>query len=226
MNKRVVAVIAAGVLALAGVLVLLTWANDAENRAFEGAELTSVVQLTEQVGAGATAAELDAATQVVEIPTSTVPDGAIRDLADVEGLVTSAQLEPGEVLLEARMVEPGGERDDLGGVPEGLQEVSISLETSRLVAGDLKPGDRVGVMAGYTNPEETVMVKNEVLVMGTNVTDLAEGAQGAAIITLAVDEDTAKKIAHAGLYGSVWLSKQNETTENEGGVIGREDVTS
>jgi pilus assembly protein CpaB len=155
-----------------------------------------------------------------------VPDGAVRDLADVGDLVTSVGLEPGEVLLAARLVEPGEDRPDLGGVPEGMQEISISLETAQLVAGNLTRGDLVGVMAGYVNPEETVMIKDRVLVMATNVSDLAESAQGSAIITLAVDEATAKKIAHAGQFGRVWLTKQNESTKNQGGVVGRKDVTS
>ncbi|MGA8851060.1 MAG: hypothetical protein WB508_05010 [Aeromicrobium sp.] len=225
MNKRVVAVIAAGVLALAGVLVLLMWAKDADRRAYEGAKLTSVVQITEQIAVGTTAAELRAATTTVKIPSKTVPKGAVRTMEDVAGLVTSVPLEPGEVLLAARMVEPGAASGELGGVPEGLQEIAISLETAQLVAGDLREGDLVGVIAGYTNPEETVMVEDRALVMGTNVTDLAESAQGSAIVTVAVDEDIAKKIAHAGLFGRVWLTKQNELTKHEGGVIDRKDVT-
>ena len=225
MNKRVIAVVAAGLLAAAGVLVLLMWAKDADTRAYEGARLTSVVQVKEQVKAGATSADLAAATELVEIPTSTVPDGAVRDLADVAGLETTTVLQPGEVLLESRLVKPGATRADLGGVPEGMQEIAISLETAQLVAGDIGSGDTVGVVAGYTNPEETAIIKDRVLVMGTNVTDLGENAQGAAIVTLAVDEDTAKKIAHAGLFGKDWLTKQNETTKNDGGVIGRKDVT-
>ncbi|MGJ9411379.1 hypothetical protein ACHAAC_01605 [Aeromicrobium sp. CF4.19] len=225
MSKRVIAVIVAVVLAMAGIVVLLVWANNAQTRAYEGAELTEVVQVQQQVPTGATATELAEATKVVEIPSSTVPEGAIRDLSEVAGLVTTTALQSGEVLLEVRMAEPGAATADLGGVPEGLQEISISLETAQLVAGDIAAGDEVGVMAGYDSPQQTVVVRDGVLVTGTNVADLGENAQGAAIITLAVNEDTAKRIAHAGLYGRVWLTKQNETTEHDDGLIEREDIT-
>lgn len=225
MNKRVVAVVAAGVLALAGVVVLLVWASNADRRAYEGAELTQVVQVRGAVEAGTEAADLATATEVVEIPASTVPEGAVTDLATVSGLVTGADLVPGEILLESRMVDPKAAAVAPGGLPKGLQEMAISLETAQLVSGTLQEGDRVGIVAGYLNPEETVFIDDQVLVLGSNIADLGESAQGAAIIRVAVDGEAAKKLAHAGLFGKVWLTKQNDATKPSDGVIGREDVT-
>lgn len=225
MNKRVIAVVAAGVLALAGVALLLVWAKGAETRAYEGAELTQVVRVEKKVPAGTSAADLAQSTSVVEVPASTVPEGAVRNLAEVTGTETTAALEPGEVLLESRLGEPGASRADLEGVPEGLQAITVSLETQQLVGGDLEAGDTVGVIAGYINPEETVMIQDDVLVLGITGVSVDEAASGAATIKLAVTEDVAKKIANAGLFGKLWLTKQNETTKHTDGVVGREDVT-
>lgn len=222
MKKRLIAVITAAVLALAGVIVLLSWAGNADQRAYDGATLTEVVQVTSTIDVGTDAADLVASTEVVEIPSSTVPEGAVTDLGSVAGMVATTTLQPGEVLLASRMAEPDAKEADTGGVPEGMQEISISLETQQLVGGKLENGDRVGVIAGY--PEKTTMLEDDVLVLGTNITDLGESAQGAAIVSLAVDENTAKKVAHAGMFGKVWLTRQNETTKRTGGVIDTDAV--
>ncbi len=225
MNKRLIAVLAAGALAVAGVVVLLVWAQGAETRAYEGAKLTEVVRVEKAVPAGTSATDLVAAVRTVEVPSSTVPESAVRDLAAIGGMETTVALEPGEVLLSSRLAEPGAKRTDLGGVPEGLQEIAVSLETAQLVSGDIEPGDRVGVIGGWVDPDQTVMIDDQVLVLGVSQANIDENAAGAAIVRLAVTQDTAKKIAHAGIFGKVWLTKQNETTKTEDGVIDRKDVT-
>ena len=51
-NKRVVAAIAAAVLALLGIGSLVIYAHDANDRAFEGTQLVSVIRVVNEVPAG------------------------------------------------------------------------------------------------------------------------------------------------------------------------------
>lgn len=219
MNKKVIAVIAAGVLAVGGVSTIALWAKQADDRAYSGAKLVSVVQVQTQVPKGATAAELGTSTKVVELPSSSVPKGAVSDLASVSGRVTTAQLEPGEVLLDSRMVDPSAKGGSIGGVPRGMQELSLSLDGQRLVGGRLEPGDTVGVLVSYQTGNKTKLLLNKVLITRTDFSKLAENAQGSATVTLALTTRQAERVANAAEFGKIWLTKQNEATDT------REDAT-
>lgn len=219
MNKRVIAAVGAAVLALLGVVVLIAWAQGANQRAYEGAELVDVVRVIDVVPAGTPAAELSGSTEVTQLPADAVPEGAVTDLADVQGLSTLAELQPGEVLIEARM-GAAGEREEKGAssVPPGLQEVSIFLEPQRTVAGALKPGDRVGVIGSYQtleNSKITDLLMHDVLVTRVDKTVGGENITGLTV-TVAVSTVDAERIVFTQEWGTVWLTLQNADTDKTG----------
>jgi pilus assembly protein CpaB len=225
MNKRVIAAVAAAVLALLGVLVLVTWAQRADDRAFEGAKMVDVVRLTKDVAVGTSAAELKKATEVARLPRSAVPDGAVTSLDEVAGLATNASVLKGEVLLASRMARPGTKQEKPSRVPAGYQEVSIALDGERSVAGDIKPGDTVGVIV--TTETGTNVVANQVLVtkVGTKLGSGNEGAATAKVVTIAVKTLDAEKIVHGQRWATVWLTLQDADTDTSGGRrITGEDV--
>lgn len=219
MSKKVIAVLAAAVLAVVGIGALAVWAQQADDRAYEGAKLVKVVQVQTAVPKGTAAAELTSATKVVELPSSAVPKDAVKSLTNVAGRVTGVRLEPGEVLLGSRMIDPKAQPAEAGGVPQGLQEISISLDSQRLVSGQVKVGDKVGVLASYEPAEKrTKMVANRVLVTHTAYAESAtDGAPGQAVITLAVTARQAEIITNAGEFGKVWLTKQNDAAKTAPG---------
>lgn len=222
MNKRVIAAAAAGVLALLGVLILVKWAQDANDRAFEGAELVSVVRLTADVDKGTTASDLASATAVVDLPKESVPDGAVTDLSQVSGRATNATLQKGEVLLKSRMVAPGQATKSTDGVPKGYQQVTISLDAERSVGGTVKVGDRVGVIATAefkdVQGQGTNVVLDDVLVTKVDKTLEADdgGAVTATMVTLAVKALDAERVVHAQKWGVIWLTLQNADTDTSG----------
>ncbi|MDX6276565.1 MAG: pilus assembly protein CpaB [Nocardioidaceae bacterium] len=232
MNKRAIAAIAAGVLALLGVLVLVLYAQGANDRAFNGAKLVPVVRFTNDVSAGTSAADLAADTQIAKLPSASVPAGAVTNLSQVAGLSTNASVQKGEVLLKSRMAAPGGRSKGSTGVPKGYQEISIALDAEHSVAGSLKAGDRVGLIATFepkdgTKAQFTNFSLNQVLVMKADTT-FATGNKAditATMVTLAVKELPAEKIAHAQKWGAVWLTRQNADTDTSGSkIITAEDV--
>lgn len=230
MNKRVIAAVAAGVLALLGVLVLFVWAQGANDRAFEGAKLVSVLRVTEDVSQGASAADLAESTEVVELPAESVPDGAVTELDQISGLATNASLQAGEVLLKSRMVAPG-ERKGKTDVPKGFQEISIALDSEHSVAGVVRPGDRVGMIVTFepkdsSAPQFTDFVLNQVLVTKADTAVVGEkGEITGTMLTLAVKTLDAEKIVHSQKWGTVWLTLQNSDTDTSGAkVITAEEV--
>jgi len=219
MNKRVIAAVAAGALALLGVGVLYMWAQGANDRAYEGAELVKVVRVTEAVPQGTKAADLAASTEVASLPKDAVPDGAVTDLADVSGLTTNAALAKGEVLLSSRMVAPGDRGEGKTDVPAGYQEVTISLDGQRTVGSQVKAGDHVGVIASYQSIDGKTnvskMVAKDVVVTRSSAVLNAESATGS-LVTVAVKTKDATMIVNAMEYGKIWLTLQNADTDQGG----------
>lgn len=222
MNKRIIAVIAAALLAVLGIGVLVFWAQGAREQAFEGAELKSVVRVTAVVPKDTGVGELAASTEIVELPVESIPDGAVTDLADVPGLSTTAELQPGEILLEARLAKPGGREGGVD-VPVGMQEVSITLDAQRTVAGEIIPGDKVGVIGSFEaigegqSSKYTQLLLNDVLVTKISSSVTEESITGATV-TVAVLTRDAERIVFAQEWGRVWLTLQNTDTEMSPGT--------
>lgn len=219
MNKRVIAAVAAGVLALLGVLLLVKYAQGANDRAFEGAKLVSVVRLTQNVPSGTSVADLAKSTEVVNLPDESVPDGAVTSLDQVTGLATNASVQKGEVLLKSRMSAPGQQAKGSTDVPKGFQEISFSIETQRALSGNVKPGDRIGVIgsfdAGIDGKQATDVVLSNVLVTKVNSGAIKEDIT-AVSLTVALSTIDAEKLAHTLEFGRTWLTLQNADTDQTG----------
>jgi pilus assembly protein CpaB len=221
MNKRLVAIVAAAVLAVAGVVSLVSYANQADERAFDGAKLTKVLQVTAPVPAGTAATQVASRTKVVSLPSAAVPAGALDTLDSVGGKVTSVALEPGELVLDGRFVKQGEKATAAaGGLPAGMQTVSVPLSGPRAVDEALNRGDIVWVYGSFEGtgdkPSATRLLKSKVTV--TKVSTSAAASDGAAsvVVTLAVDTHVAERIIHTLEFGKVWLGKGNGQSSDDG----------
>ncbi|MDQ3155157.1 MAG: RcpC/CpaB family pilus assembly protein [Actinomycetota bacterium] len=232
MKKKFVAALIAVALAAFGVLALVNYAQGANDRAFAGAEMVDVLQVQADIPAKTPSDRLKRSVKVVKVPVSARVDGALASLDAVVGKSTNSPLKKGEQLLNSRFGNVAVKSDSA--VPEGYQEISISLGAPRLVTGKLKVGDRVGIIASYDAQDAGVIKKTNFIkqqqvlvtrVSGSNVPDAAEGADAPALITLAVRTIDAEKIVNASEFGKVWLTLQNSKTDTGGrAVIDPKDV--
>ncbi len=153
MNRRkVVGVIVALCLAVAGTGLLVAYVNGAEDRALEGEELVDVVTADGTIDAGTPAEDLRSRVSVEQVPAKVRAEGAVGSVDELAGLVASIQLRDGEQLLRVRFVDPVTFERDAGriaDIPDGMQEITLSLEPERAGGGALLPGDRVGVFASF-----------------------------------------------------------------------------
>ncbi|MCW2752195.1 MAG: cpaB [Aeromicrobium sp.] len=225
MKKRATAAIAAGVLALLGVLVLVLYAQGANDRAFKGAAMVSVVRVTQNVGSGTSATDLGSSTEIAKLPEASVPDGAVTNLSQVAGLSTNASVQKGEVLLRSRMAAAGDRGKGNTSVPKGFQEVSIALDAQNSVGGTVKVGDRVGVIAtgpfSGSDSQVTGFALDQVLVTKVQ-SALGAGDKSnltSTMVTLAVKELDAEKVVHAQKWGTIWLTLQNADTDTSGSKL-------
>lgn len=229
MKVRVIAAVLAALLAVVGAVLVSGYVQAADARALEGTETQEVLVVEAAVAAETPVEELSAHLRKQALPASAVVDDAVVDLKEYEGRVTSVALQPGEQVLGSRLVtlnslqEPGRVA-----VPKELQEVTIQVSADRVVGGQVKAGDFVGVFASFDqgpgDKPATELVFHRVLVTSiqgapiateaTGEEEAAPGAppvpEGAMLVTLAQDAADAEKTVFAAEFGRIWLSKQPE----------------
>lgn len=232
MTTRIIAVILAAVLAVVGAVLLISYVRGADDRAFEGAKLTEVLIVQDGIPAGTSGADLGTSVDLESVPIAYVADGAITDVADLDGLVAAVALQPGEQVLATRFVEPDQFGADGGSVavPKGLQELTISLEVQRAVGGSLVSGDLVGVYGSLqsdnVDPARTQLVESGVLVTSvvrdSAVDPATAQTTGTILVSMAVNADQAQRIVYQLEFGQVYLTLQGkDVTPPTGGAVTR-----
>jgi len=243
MKTRILGAIVALILAAIGAVLLVGYVRGADARAAEGAELTEVYIVQETIAKGTPGESVADFVKQDTMPKRNVPEDSVTDLDQLAGRVADADILPGEQLLLGRFVDPAdlAARGDVA-VPEGMQLVSFTLPADRVVGGQVRAGDQVGLV-GTVDPDEageeddvvnpvTRFAFNNVLV--TNVQGAVRSAVGpdseqeseqgsgdAIMLTIALSTHDVERWVwftegEAGGYAQMWLTLQNDLT-NTGG---------
>ena len=242
MKSRLLAGVAAVVLAIVGAILVVSYAQGADARAVQGLDPVQVLVVTKAVPAGTPVAALAGFVASQDLPGRAVTQSALKNLDGLAGKVTAVELLPGEQLVAERLVAP--EELKASGsveVPEGLQEISFQLEPQRVVGGRLVPGDHIGIFISQAkggieakpDKETTQLAIHKVLVTAVQRAPVATpspqpSANGSApaedtslptgslLLTVAVNDVNASKIVYASEYASLWLSKEPLSTKESG----------
>lgn len=235
---RIIGAIVALLLAAAGAAALFFYVQGADQRAAEGAEFESVYLITKDVPQGTQGEAIKDFIEVDELPAIAIQEGIVTDLADLEGLVANTTLLPGEQLIEARFSNPE-ELAESGEVviPDGMQEITVPLSVARVVGGEVKPGDTVGVVftsntferLSTTQTTDTQFIYHRMLVTKvTPGTTLARAGSDedtdvidAFLVTLAATTPQVEKLAYAAEqqedgFGGLWLTLEPESADQSG----------
>jgi Flp pilus assembly protein CpaB len=231
MRIRIIGALVALVLAVIGGVVLFIYVSGAEQRALGGAALVEVYVVTEPIPAGSDAATVTESIEVDKLPAMAVLDDHITNLDQIEGLVATTDLVPGEQLIRARFEDPDvlAAHGDVP-VPDGLQEVSIALPVQRVVGGAVLPGSNVGIVISANGPDATTQfVFNQVLVTrvqgGSSFVPESDEEESAPVseimVTLALSTPDIEKVVWAaelleeGTAG-IWLTLQPDAVDTSG----------
>ena len=244
MTRRIIGVLLAIVLAIAGTGLVFLWINTAEERVAEGQEAVQVVLANERIPAGTSGARLREQELVREVvmPASSVPEGALTsitdDLVDLEDQVVTSDLHPDQLLMRRGFGPPAQLTGGLA-VPDTKMAVSVQIDVDRQVAGYVRPGASIAIFNTYGSDDEEeieegadstrtrlLLPRVEVLAVGvfgdggvTTTTadeDEDEGRSGL-VLTLAVDQDEAERLIHATRTGQLYLALLTDTSEIEPG---------
>lgn len=210
MRTRIIAVVIAAVLAIAGATALVFAVQGASQSATAGVRTETVLVVVAAIPAGTPGAQIGDRVEERDIPVAYLADGAVGDRTLLTGLVSLVGLEPGEQLLAARWGTP----DDLvasGGrveAPAGTQQVSLALDLQRVAGGAIVPGSVVGVWASRAGVTTQLLDQVLVTALATTVTEEDAGTQGTVLVTFALDAESSRAVIEAAEFGEVWLSLQ------------------
>jgi pilus assembly protein CpaB len=252
-KSRLLAGVVAVLLAIVGAVIVVVYAQGADQRAVRNLDPVGVLVVSKAVPAGSSVDTLKAAVTLQQLPGTAVAKTALNTLDGAAGKVASADLVPGEQLLAERLVSPE-ELKTSGSVPvpAGLQEISFQLEPQRIVGGRIAAGDHVGIFISMkaggieAKPDKETSQLSIHKVLVTAVQRAPEGAAkpapaatggvqpnpqdttlptGSLLVTVAVNDVNADKIVFASEFASLWLSKEPLDAQDSGPrVITRPDV--
>ena len=233
---KTIAVILALVLAVIATFAIFTYVQGIEERAFEDAELVEVFVAEGPIPAGTEAGEASDAGLIARdtAPRGNVPVGAITDLGQIEGLVAVERVLTGEILLRERW----GTTEEIGvgfEIPEGFEAIAVEVGIPPGVAGFIRGGDRVSLIATIEAPGDTVTdadgtvteepgeVRSEYLLQSIEVLEVGQrttqaedeqGApQGTVLMTVALQPEDAERLVFAIENASLYFTLLPEDAE-------------
>lgn len=142
-----VTIMLAALLAVFGIVAVLAYVGKANARAVEGLKPKSVLVAKVQIPSGTPAGQAHrlGMLTVREVPANTVPVDAVSVISsDIKTLVTSAPIQPGQLLLREMLV-PRSQRTGALVIPPGKVAVTMQLCLAADVGGYVRPGNFVAV---------------------------------------------------------------------------------
>jgi pilus assembly protein CpaB len=179
-NRRVLGLVAAFVLAAFGTIAIVAYVNGAEDRAIAGQQIVKVLVVKDDVAAGTPAEDLGDRVSLEEVSEKVKAEGAVTTVTSLEGKVAGTNLVPGEQLVEQRFVEPTAyrARGAAVDVPAGYLSTTVSVSPDRSVGGVLTPGSLVAVTISLT-PEGGGTTQSHMTLRKALVTNVQINEEGA-----------------------------------------------
>jgi pilus assembly protein CpaB len=210
------------VLAVVGTVLLISYVRGAEQRAREGQELATVLVVDQPIERGTLASEVAEFVKEVDIPVEVIAQGAVANLADLEGFVATVDLLPGEQIISSRFQHPSALTTETRvEVPAQFLQVTLSLEPDRAVGGRLVAGDRVAFFASF-EPFDLNAAEPGDLEALEDVRDsvVVVGEDDQRPDTLAVrTPDSTQIVIHKVLVTGVQVEEAPRTTEDGGPAV-------
>ncbi|MDG4823924.1 RcpC/CpaB family pilus assembly protein [Asanoa sp. WMMD1127] len=151
MNRRIIAVLAAVVLAAVGAGAVLLYVRSADNRAVAGKQARTVLVAEKLIPAGTNGRALrdGGYLRQTRMPAETVPDDTLATVeGDLDALVTTAAVQRGQLLMRT-MFGTAVNRSGLA-IPDGKLAISAKVKSAVFGPGAVRAGTRVAIFYTYT----------------------------------------------------------------------------
>lgn len=240
MKIRIIALVVTLLLGGAGFALVTSYVHNADARALADQEAREVYLVNTPIPKGTPVEEFGDYVNLQTVPAATVPDESVASLEDQKGKVAAVNLEPGEQVLGSRLVEPQAlEAPGTVPVPKGFQELTLTLGPDKVVGGQIKAGDKVGVYLTFEEDrdgkEKTAQRMSKVLVTAVQGAPVSDGTaetteeesgtdapavpEGSMLVTFAVNAAVAEDFIFANSFGDVHLTLEDKNSiENADGA--------
>lgn len=159
--------------------------------------------------------------RLAKTPEASLHPGAATKADEVMGRIAKTPIVQGEQILLSRLLPAGVTPSLTFAIPDGKRAVSVAVNEVVGVAGFVKPGDRVDVLATVDDPyrEETitttVLQDVEVLAIAQDMEEeVDKKPKVTTTVTLAVDLMEAQKVTLAEETGTLRLALRPVATRN------------
>ena len=155
MQTRIIGAIVALILAAVGAFVLVTYVRGADARAADGAELADVYIVEEAIPRARRAKPWRTSSASTPSPSETSPRARSPTSKTSPDSSPTPRFSRANSCSRARFIDPHelAARGDVP-VPAGMQLVSFTLPADRVVGGQVRAGDQIGLV-GTVDPDET-----------------------------------------------------------------------
>jgi pilus assembly protein CpaB len=230
MSRRTIALVIAVVLAAVATIALVSYVQGVENKTTKNAQPVDVFVAKQTIPAGVTGdtAISQGLIQQITVPLKAKATGAIASLEEIKGKVASVDISQNEQILAQRFVAPGQIGSSLP-IPVGRQAISVQVNIPPGVAGFIKQGDTVSVIAQLTVPKGSSSTTQQqttpkvqyllqdvsVLAVGQQVVVTGQEGkqqqqqtqvQNQVLLTLAVTPRQAEQLVYGTLQGQLYFT--------------------
>ncbi len=155
MNRRIIAVLAAVVLAAVGAAAVLLYIRSADSRAVAGKQARTVLVAEKQIPAGTNGKALrdGGYLRQTRMPAETVPEDTLSAVeADLDALVTTAAVQRGQ-LVSRTMFGTAVSGSGLV-IPDGKLAIAAKVKSPVFGPGSVRAGTKVAIFYTYTPLEK------------------------------------------------------------------------
>ncbi len=152
MRSRLLAIVLAAVLALAGAAAVLAYVRQANERAIAGLKTVDVIAAKGTISPRTSLGEAqrEGLLTTETLPESSVPGDALRSTAGLSGLVFSATVQPAQLLLRPMLVPATqAAAASVLPIPTGMVAVTVQMCVQEAVADYITAGSDVAVFDTY-----------------------------------------------------------------------------
>ncbi len=149
MTRRLLTICLAILLAVIGAVLVIAYVNGANSRAIAGQKAVTVLIAAKAIPADTTASAAQSEGLLAHevLPAKSVPANALRSITPgLAQLVTSAEVEPGQLLLRPMLISASlASATGTLAIPSGMVAVTINLCLPEAVAGYVHAGSDVAI---------------------------------------------------------------------------------
>jgi len=151
--------------------------------------------------------------RLAEWPIGSVPDGAIMDPAEVEGMIARTDFFPGEIILKERIAEHMGGSTLSAIVEQNKRAITVRVNDVIGVAGFLLPGNHIDVLAtrkeGKRAQTRTVLEDIKVLAVDQTASPEKDKPVVVRAVTLEMTPKEAEILVKSTQEGTLQLTLRN-----------------